>query len=176
MLANKSVKVNTKKALLNVLCSPTSHCLTSNISLIMESPVARAKQSNVAVSLLDLDEVLLEKINRFRRRSTERQMRREKRQSILYSTKVNGLNVAGWLLIPLPLAGQYVTCPSCRRQISSVSNYCNSCGALLRPQLVLKICPNCKRKITVSSRFCSECGQKLIVDRTRARNRGTGQA
>jgi predicted amidophosphoribosyltransferase len=87
-------------------------------------------------------------------------VRREKRQDTLYLMEVHELNVGGWVLIPVPLLGQYLICPRCGKQVSSVSSYCNFCGTLLRPTLVLKICSNCKSRIPASVRFCPECGQK----------------
>ena len=77
------------------------------------------------------------------------------------SSGVDELNIGGWVLMPLPSsAGQYLICPRCGSQVFTNSTYCNFCGTLLRPQLVLKICPNCKSKISISARFCPECGRK----------------
>ena len=73
---------------------------------------------------------------------------------------MDGLNIGAWVLVPLLFSGQYLICPSCRRQVPSFSTYCNFCGALLRTNLVLKICPNCNNRIPVSARFCPECGHK----------------
>jgi hypothetical protein len=87
-------------------------------------------------------------------------LRREKRQDAFYSREVHELNVGGFVLVPLPCIGQYLICPRCARQVSAVSIYCNFCGTLLRPALLLRICSNCKSRIPVSARFCPECGQK----------------
>ena len=87
-------------------------------------------------------------------------VRREKRHGALYSIEVNALNIGGWVLVPFSMLGQYLICPRCGNRVSSVSSYCNFCGTLLQPMLVLRICPNCKSRIPASARFCPECGQK----------------
>jgi predicted amidophosphoribosyltransferase len=87
-------------------------------------------------------------------------IRKEKEEGmIIYSNEVEIL-IGAWILVPLSSYGQYLICPRCKRQVSPASNYCDFCGALLRPEIVLKICPNCKSRIPVSARFCSECGTK----------------
>jgi len=87
-------------------------------------------------------------------------IRKEKEEGmIIYSNEVDIL-IGAWILVPLPSYGQYLICPRCKRQVSPASNYCDFCGALLRPEIVLKICPSCKSRIPVSARFCSECGTK----------------
>lgn len=73
--------------------------------------------------------------------------KRKRRRDALYPNEVDLLNVTGWVLIPLPWYGQYLICPRCKMQVASVSNYCNFCGTLLRPEIVSKICPNCNAYI-----------------------------
>ena len=82
--------------------------------------------------------------------------------------EVNEVNIGAWVLLPSSLLGSYTVCPRCGLQVSSVSNYCNFCGALLRPELVLKICPNCKNRIPTVARFCNQCGQKQKKSRNNA--------
>jgi hypothetical protein len=73
---------------------------------------------------------------------------------------VNELRASLWVIVPFSLPTQYPSCRRCGRPVSSVSNYCEFCWTLLRPEFVLKICPNCKNRIPVSVRFWSQCGQK----------------
>ncbi|NLF88016.1 zinc-ribbon domain-containing protein [Candidatus Bathyarchaeota archaeon] len=65
------------------------------------------------------------------------------------------------IMIPVPDVNSYITCPRCSSQVIARSNFCNFCGASLKPQpIVLKICPNCYSRITEKAHFCPECGEK----------------
>lgn len=68
--------------------------------------------------------------------------------------------VVGWIAVPIPKYGQYLVCPKCRSQVSADSKYCNYCGEMLRPQLILKICSRCQNRIISAAHYCPECGQK----------------
>ncbi|MGD6807087.1 MAG: zinc-ribbon domain-containing protein [Candidatus Bathyarchaeia archaeon] len=65
------------------------------------------------------------------------------------------------ILIPVPAYTQSITCPHCNSHVTPNSNYCNFCGAALKPQpLILKICSSCRNRISSAAHFCPECGQK----------------
>ncbi|TET20957.1 zinc ribbon domain-containing protein [Candidatus Bathyarchaeota archaeon] len=74
------------------------------------------------------------------------------------------LNIGAWIVVPPPFLQRYLSCPRCGRRVSIVSNYCNFCGVLLRPESVWafasRICSKCKSRIPFVARFCPECGQK----------------
>lgn len=65
------------------------------------------------------------------------------------------------IIIPVPTYESYISCPKCSSQVTANSNFCNYCGAPLKPQqVVLKICPRCKNRIAESAKYCPECGKK----------------
>ncbi|MGD0994065.1 MAG: zinc ribbon domain-containing protein [Candidatus Bathyarchaeia archaeon] len=72
--------------------------------------------------------------------------------------------LSAFIMVPVPSYSQYLTCPNCRSQVASFSNYCNFCGAPLRQPILLKICPRCNTRIPVTANFCPECGKKQEVN------------
>gem|GEM_PF-2650364 len=70
------------------------------------------------------------------------------------------MNLSAFIVMPVPSYSQSLVCPKCNTQVTPVANYCDNCGAPLKPQVTLKICPHCKSRIVEAAHFCPECGQK----------------
>lgn len=69
------------------------------------------------------------------------------------------------ILIPVSGVNNTISCPKCGSQVTADSNYCNNCGASLKPQpVILKICLRCWGRIPEKAKFCPECGQKQKED------------
>ncbi|MGD6851629.1 MAG: zinc-ribbon domain-containing protein [Candidatus Bathyarchaeia archaeon] len=69
--------------------------------------------------------------------------------------------LSAYILMPVPSYSPCgVICPRCNAQVTPTANYCNTCGAPLKPQVILKVCPNCRSRMPEKALFCPECGQK----------------
>lgn len=56
-----------------------------------------------------------------------------------------------------------VKCSSCGAENSKTSQFCSTCGAVLKEEVVdtAKVCPNCGAEVQKESCFCPSCGQKI---------------
>lgn len=49
-----------------------------------------------------------------------------------------------------------ITCPSCKKTLTSGSKFCPGCGAALQSK-----CPNCGTDVSAGGKFCGNCGSKI---------------
>lgn len=57
-------------------------------------------------------------------------------------------------------------CPACKAENEADANFCESCGAVLKPVL---ICESCKAENDAEAKFCDQCGKELDTPEYRAK-------